>query len=128
MVEKFRDLPKNEIRFNYLGQFDGNLQLSSLFRPTSESAGVSRSLKGNHFYNLDINSSIVEGKLQLNWTYSSAMYHQSKIEKLANCYLEKLQSIIQYCQSPEVGDYTPSDFPNAGLDSEDLDLLMSQLS
>ena len=66
--------------------------------------------------------------MQLNWTYSSAIYHQNTIEKLAKCYVEKLREIIQHCQSPEAGGYTPSDFPNAGLDSEELDLLMSQLT
>ena len=127
-VSQLQNCPKSDIRFNYLGQFDGNLQPSSLFKLASESTGVDRSLKGNRFYLLDINSSVVEEKLQLNWTYSSAIYHQNTIEKLAKCYVEKLREIIQHCQSPEAGGYTPSDFPNAGLDSEELDLLMSQLT
>ena len=127
-VSQLQDLPKSDIRFNYLGQFDGNLQSSSLFKPASESAGVGRSLKGTRFYILDINGSVVEGKLQLNWTYSSAINHQNNIEKLAQYYVEKLREIIQHCQSEEAGGYTPSDFPNAGLDSEELDLLMSQLT
>ena len=127
-VSQLKELPKSDIRFNYLGQFDEALQPSSLFKPASESAGVGRSLKGTRSYLLDINGMVVESKLQLNWTYSSAIHHQNTIEKLAECYVEKLREIIQHCQSLEAGSYTPSDFPNVGLDSEELDLLMSQLT
>jgi len=119
-VSQLKDLPKSDIRFNYLGQFDGNLQSSSLFKPASESRGAGRSLKGTRSYILDINGSVVEGKLQLNWNYSSAIHHQNTIEKLAECYLEKLREIIQHCQSRETTDYTPSDVTNAVSDYEEI--------
>ena len=119
-VSQLQELPKSDIRFNYLGQFDGNLQPSSLFKPASESRGIGRSLKGTRFYPLDIGGSVSGGKLQLNWTYSSAIHHQNTIANLAECYVEKLRKIIQHCQSIETTDYTPSDVSNAISDYEEI--------
>ncbi|MGD1807086.1 amino acid adenylation domain-containing protein [Dapis sp. BLCC M126] len=119
-VNQLQDLPKSDIRFNYLGQFDGNLQPSSLFKPASESRGIGRSLKGTRSYLLDINGLVSGGKLQLNWTYSSAIHHQNTIKNLAECYVEKLREIIQHCQSIEVSDYIPSDVSNAIPDDQEI--------
>ena len=59
--------------------------------------------------------------LQVNWSYSEAVYRRETIESLANNYLAALLSIIRHCQLPDAGGYTPSDFPLAGVSQADLE-------
>jgi len=47
---------------------------------------------------------------------------------LAKAFNDHLKSIIKYCLAATAGEYTPSDFPEAGLNQEELDNLLHQLS
>ncbi|MEG5016670.1 MULTISPECIES: amino acid adenylation domain-containing protein [unclassified Microcoleus] len=110
IAEKLHKLPQSEVSFNYLGQFDQVLPKSSLFMLSSEPSGPLRSPRGNRRYLLEINGFIASGKLQLDWTYSESIHRRESIENLATGFIESLRSLIQYCQSPDAGGCTPSDF------------------
>jgi non-ribosomal peptide synthase protein (TIGR01720 family) len=125
IVESLRSLPQAEVCFNYLGQFDQTLS-SPLFKWSSEPRGIERSLRDNRSELLEINGFVVGGQLQLDWTYSQSVHHESTIEALAQGFIEALRSLIAHCQSPEAGGYTPSDFPLAKLDQQTLDELLVQ--
>jgi non-ribosomal peptide synthase protein (TIGR01720 family) len=75
-----------------------------------------------------INSLVADGRLRVNWGYSEAVHRRSTIERVAQNFMEALRSLIRHCTSPSAGGYTPSDFVGAGLDQEELDHLISQLS
>ncbi|HSG38012.1 MAG TPA: phosphopantetheine-binding protein, partial [Thermoanaerobaculia bacterium] len=47
------------------------------------------------------------------------------VQPMAEEFLAKLRSLIEFCLSPAVAVYTPSDFPDADLNQEDLDKLFS---
>src|SRR6185369_5731747 len=117
-------LAEAEIGFNYLGQLDRVLSAGSLFAPARESAGpaVSRWTARPHL--LEINASVLEGRLRTSWSYSSAVHRPETIERLAAEYQEALRAIIAHCLSPEAGGATPSDFPLARIDQETLDRLL----
>ena len=125
IVESLRSLPQAQVCFNYLGQFDQTLS-SPLFNWSSEPRGIERSLRDYRSELLEINGFVVGGQLQLDWTYSQSVHHQSTIEALAQGFIEALRSLIAHCQSPEAGGYTPSDFPLAKLDQQTLDELLVQ--
>ncbi|KAM3115395.1 amino acid adenylation domain-containing protein [Phormidesmis sp. 146-33] len=127
VTASLRDRPPASVKFNYLGQVDTIAAPTSLFAPAPESTGLGRSPQGNRRYLLDITAIVSEGQLHLRWDYSAEIYQRSRIEQLAQNYLTALRSLIAHCQSPDVGGYTPSDFPDAQLDQEDLDLLIAQL-
>jgi non-ribosomal peptide synthase protein (TIGR01720 family) len=55
------------------------------------------------------------------------MHKRETVEVLAGDTLRALEWIIDHCQSPEAGGYTPSDFPAAKIEQRDLDKLMSKL-
>ncbi|AFZ09438.1 amino acid adenylation domain protein [Oscillatoria nigro-viridis PCC 7112] len=110
IAEKLHKLPQAEVSFNYLGQFDQVLPKSSLLMLSSEPSGSIRSPRGNRRYLLEINGFIASGKLQLDWTYSESIHRRESIENLAAGFIESLRSLIQYCQSPDAGGCTPSDF------------------
>lgn len=103
-------LPKAEVIFNYLGQFDQVLPESSLFSLAQESIGPSHSLRSKRTHLLEINSGISQGRLQMSWTYSEKLHRQTTVEVLAQGFIEALRSLITHCQSPDAGGFTPSDF------------------
>ena len=127
-AKTLRAMPQAELSFNYLGQFDQMLSPASPFKLTNESYGPRRSLRGNRRYLIEIRGSIVEGKLQLHLEYSKNIHHQSTIEKLAQGFLDALKHLIDHCQTPAAGGFTPSDFPEADLSQDELDDLMSEIS
>jgi non-ribosomal peptide synthase protein (TIGR01720 family) len=110
IAKNLHKLPQAEVSFNYLGQFDQVLPKSSLFMLSSEPSGPLRSPRGNRRYLLEINGFIASSKLQLDWTYSENIHRRESIENLATGFIESLRSLIQYCQSPDAGGCTPSDF------------------
>ena len=125
--QKLQALPQAEISFNYLGQLDEVLSESSLLNLSGEAIGPIHSPLGQRRYLLDINGFVVEGKLQLEWTYSQNFHQQTTIERLASECIDALQSLIAHCRSSEAGGYTPSDFPDVGLSQEQLDQVLAEI-
>src|SRR5262249_42160870 len=70
VVERLRRFPQPQISFNYLGQFDQVSWESSIFKPADESCGPSQSPEDQRRTLLDITGMIIEGRLEVNWTYS----------------------------------------------------------
>jgi len=66
---------------------------------------------------------VVEGELQVNWTYSSNVHARVTVENLAQSYQSEINSIIEHCQSDTSWGYTPSDFPEASLTQVEIDEL-----
>ena len=121
-----RTLPQREVIFNYLGQFDG--MPTSPFKWLQESIGPVHSLLARRSHLLSINSLVVDRRLRFDWGYSETVHQRSTIERLAEDFMDALRSLISHCSSPSVGAYTPSDFPEAGLDQQELDKLIAGLS
>ncbi|MCC5666144.1 amino acid adenylation domain-containing protein [Nostoc sp. CHAB 5784] len=108
--ERISRLPKAEVVFNYLGQFDQVLPQSSLFGFATESSGSSRNLRSQRTHLLEVNGGISQGRLEMNWTYSNQLHSQSTVETFAQSFIEALRSLITHCQSSDAGGFTPSDF------------------
>jgi amino acid adenylation domain-containing protein/non-ribosomal peptide synthase protein (TIGR01720 family) len=125
--EKLRALPQAEVCFNYLGYEDQGVSGAGLFRRTQEASGPHRSLQGRRRYLLEINGRLIGGQLQLDWTYSECIHQRDTIEGLAQGFIKALRTLIVYCQSPEAGGYTPSDFPQMQLSQQELDALLAAL-
>jgi non-ribosomal peptide synthase protein (TIGR01720 family) len=62
----------------------------------------------------------VGGKLQLEWSYSEKLHRAETIGKLAEQYVASLRELIWHCRDHQAGGYTPSDFPLAHLEQDDL--------
>ncbi|MEO0683525.1 MAG: condensation domain-containing protein, partial [Cyanobacteria bacterium J06649_11] len=124
--EKLQSLPQAEISFNYLGQFD-QTQFGDGWKFAPESSGEIHSPLGQRSHLLEIDGLIINGRLQLDWRYSKNIHRQSTVETLANYYLQALEAIIAHCLSNDAGGYTPSDFPEADLNQDELDDLLSIL-
>jgi non-ribosomal peptide synthase protein (TIGR01720 family) len=115
-----------EILFNYLGQVDQILAESKLFSLTRESSGPSQSEKARRSHLLEINAVVVEGRLQLTWTYSEALHRHETIESLTAEYMQTLRRLVAHCRRVDEVALTPSDFPLAALTQEKLDELLGE--
>jgi amino acid adenylation domain-containing protein/non-ribosomal peptide synthase protein (TIGR01720 family) len=123
--ERLRALPQPEISFNYFGQLDLVLRKESLFRGAKENPGESRSQKENRRHLIEINGSVMGGRLQLIWTYSENVHRKQTIEVVAERAVEILREIVAESRSIGARPYTPSDFPLAKLTQQRLDHLLN---
>ncbi|ACK67013.1 amino acid adenylation domain protein [Rippkaea orientalis PCC 8801] len=125
--KELKEMPKAQIRFNYMGQFDQSISAPPLLKLATESIGLSESSNGINAYLIYINGTTVSERLEIAWTYSDNLYQQSTIESLAENYMKALQKLIIHCQSVDRRGYTPSDFPSANLNQDELDELLSEI-
>jgi amino acid adenylation domain-containing protein/non-ribosomal peptide synthase protein (TIGR01720 family) len=118
--KKLTVLPKAEVLFNYLGQFDELFSDQSLFQISEKPIGPTQNGKQQRSYLLEINCHIFGGKLHFNWNYSQNVHRKSTVEDMATVFLHTLGEIIDYCKTNQ-GGFTPADFPLAVLDQVKID-------
>jgi non-ribosomal peptide synthase protein (TIGR01720 family) len=121
------------VSFNYLGQVDGGPmgavaeeEAGGLFLPEAGSPGPIRSPRAPRSHPLAAEGMTAGGRLRMGFFYGTARYDRATIERLAEAYTDALRAIIEHCRNPQAGGFTPSDFPEAGLDQAALDALMAQ--
>lgn len=92
--QRLQMLPQSEVMFNYLGQVDQSIKEYTLFKPGKQLFGPLHSTQETRRYLLEINSVIVDGCLELRWTYSQNRHHRSTIEALAEGFIEVIQELV----------------------------------
>ncbi|MBU2709127.1 non-ribosomal peptide synthase/polyketide synthase, partial [Zooshikella marina] len=117
-----------DIVFNYLGQFDGDESgiedhnAASVLTGSFEKTGNWVSQKRQRSHRLSISGLVSNGQLQLEWDYNHLEYHASTIQLLADNYINNLTAIVEHClDAPSA--YTPSDFPLAQINAQQLNQL-----
>ncbi|WP_259765174.1 condensation domain-containing protein, partial [Pseudomonas protegens] len=117
------------ITFNYLGQFDGSFdEQDSLFKPSGEAKGDDQSPLAPLSNWLSLDGQVYGGELSLSWTFSQQMFDTATVQRLADDYAEELKALVAHCCAPEQAGATPSDFPLAGLNQQQLDRLPLSLA
>ncbi|WP_159888659.1 non-ribosomal peptide synthetase, partial [Paenibacillus puerhi] len=109
-----------EISFNYLGQFDQELQ-SGVMKMSPYSSGREISPRARRTHALDINGLIAGGELSLTISYSSKQYRKDTMEQLAKLFHDSLQEVIRHCAVKESPELTPSDLTLTGVTLEELE-------
>ena len=126
LTERLSALPRPEVSFNYLGQFESGGP-ESQFKQARELPGPDKSPRGSRAHLLRINASVREGELEVNWGYSLNVHERPTIVKLAGHFMDALREIVAHCHAPESGGYTPSDFSEPGLNQNDIDVVIASL-
>jgi non-ribosomal peptide synthase protein (TIGR01720 family) len=121
------NLPTPQLAFNYLGQWDNISSQEGLFRFTNEAIGPSVSPKNQRSNLLDINSQVINGRLEISWTYSKNKHEEKTIQNLANNFVQKLKDIITHCCDEKTFGYTPSDFPLIQVEQSTLDKILNKV-
>ncbi|HBL26456.1 MAG TPA: non-ribosomal peptide synthetase, partial [Acidobacteria bacterium] len=91
-------LPRPQVVFNYLGQFDQILGESSLFIPVGESAGATRAPEQERWHLLEVTGLVVGGCLQITWTYSRNRHSKKTVEGLGQAYMAAVRSLLDRCR------------------------------
>ncbi len=125
--KKIDHLAKPQLRFNYLGQFDQAFNLPPLLAMARESKGFDFSPWGMRPYWLDLVLYIANNRLHCLWNYSVKIHSENTVQRLVDSFINNLQDIISYCQFPEIGGYTPPDFPDVELSQDELDNILSSI-
>jgi amino acid adenylation domain-containing protein/non-ribosomal peptide synthase protein (TIGR01720 family) len=121
-------LPKPQISFNYLGQSDQReASEESWFRLSTEAPAGSRRPDANRNHLLEVEAVVSNGCLYVDWIYSEEFYRRETVEGQAENFLSELRSLIDLSLVSPAAAFTPSDFPHAGLNQKDLDVLVAKL-
>ncbi|HEX4499520.1 MAG TPA: amino acid adenylation domain-containing protein [Thermoanaerobaculia bacterium] len=121
-------LPRPEVSFNYLGQFDQGSSAGALLTAAGESAGSVRSGDWKRQHRLEISGLVAGGQLRFQWRYSRDQYRRSTIETLAASYLAELRALIAQGREETADVFTPSDFPLIRADQGQLDRLIARFT
>ena len=117
--------PHPPVIFNYLGNL-------SPFNAGDLGIGVelkegNRHPESERYHMLEINTFIQGGQLKVRWGYSRKLHLPDSIQKLSEAFEKTLKNFITHCSKPDAGGFTPSDFPEAGLNQDDLDNLLGEI-
>ncbi|MBN9344543.1 MAG: hypothetical protein J0H87_09315, partial [Holosporales bacterium] len=124
LTEEGRDRLNNkvepELSFNYLGQIDGGGQ-KGLFRYREGSTGSYTASQNRRPRILEINSQVMDGRLNVHIGYSTHLHSKETISSFSEKFIDTLKKIITHCCEEKHFGYTPSDFPLAKINQEQLD-------
>jgi len=93
-------IPAPEISFNYLGQFQTSLEEGSLFRTLWEPSSPQRSPRGRRTHALEIDASIVGGRLSVRWSYSRSQFDQETVNRIAGDFRRALTQLVARAALP----------------------------
>jgi amino acid adenylation domain-containing protein/non-ribosomal peptide synthase protein (TIGR01720 family) len=121
VTERFAPLPKAEVAFNYLGQFDQAFDAGSWFAPASEPTGPWSSPRQPRRHALFVFASVEAGRLRFGWAFSPALHERPRIAALAESFAAELRGLVAAAGAPVLaGVVTPSDFPLVDFSADEL--------
>lgn len=90
------------IRFNYLGQFDQNLNDDQLFEFVEEPFSSPSDPQNQRTHLLIVECWVTQGQFQVAWHYSENYHKVETIENLASTFNWFLESLVQEAQDAEI--------------------------
>ncbi|MEK4076657.1 amino acid adenylation domain-containing protein [Paenibacillus sp. FSL M7-0656] len=116
-----------EINFNYLGQFDDDVNQGEI-DISSYSSGSPASDRQARSFVLDINGMVLDGALSLDLSYSRKQYRKETMEAFAQRLEQSLRELITHCAGKENTELTPSDVQFKGLTITELEQIAQRSS
>ncbi|MEA2602726.1 MAG: hypothetical protein QOF89_3718 [Acidobacteriota bacterium] len=112
-------LPRAQVSFNYMGQFDATGSAERL------DCGPTRDPRQPRGYLLELNGHVSEGRLRFDWTFSRDVHTATTVSKVAHRFRSGLEALVRGSAVGSI--FTPSDFPLANVNQNQLDKLMRKL-
>jgi non-ribosomal peptide synthase protein (TIGR01720 family) len=119
------DAPRPNIAFNYLGQFDHVLSVDAVLQPAEEPYGDLYDGENERPYALQVVGAVRNGALRMQWIHSTEQLDASTIDAIASRFISELSQIARALDHADTSHVSPSDFPDAGLTSAELDRILS---
>ncbi|MCB1145127.1 MAG: hypothetical protein KDK54_22985, partial [Leptospiraceae bacterium] len=98
-----------------------------LFKYAEGSTGSYTSPQNNRPRVLEINSQVINGHLNVHIGYSTHFHSKEAIASLSKKFIDALKKIITHCCEEKNFGYTPSDFPLAKINQEQLDQVFGDI-
>lgn len=117
---------KSDIRFNYLGQFDNDLQ-RDVFQRSHYQCQHMVSGEAIRTVALDINAMVVGASLTLTVGYHREEYKETTVAQFLASFLQYIRDIIAHCIGRTETEKTSSDFSSHTLSTEEWDVLSERL-
>ncbi|WP_164018189.1 non-ribosomal peptide synthetase [Pyxidicoccus trucidator] len=121
-----RALPAPQVAFNYLGQLDASSDANAILSLANEPSGAQFAADALRMHPLEVNGSVLDGRLSLLFIYSENLHEQTTIEALAKGFLAHLRTLITTSRSDDAKRLGTADFPLASLTQPVLDTLLQQ--
>jgi non-ribosomal peptide synthase protein (TIGR01720 family) len=118
---------KPEISFNYLGQFDREVQ-TDFFGPSPYDMGHQMSLEAESMYPLNFSGIVHGGRLFVSCGFNKHQYLRGTINGLMDRFQHHLLQIIHHCASKEDREHTPSDFSASNLRMDEMEDIFDVLA
>ncbi|MEM9940835.1 MAG: condensation domain-containing protein [Planctomycetota bacterium] len=77
---------------------------------------------------VELNAAIEDGELCMRWVFDSSNLAETTVKKWAEVYQQFLNEIISNCVSADEKAFTPVDFPESGMNQDELDQFLDGLS
>ena len=116
---------RGAVQLNYLGQFESGVGEGNEWRVIGSGVGGDIGGKVERGYELEITVAALGGELEVVWRYGSERYTEATMRRLARRYVEELRELIT---TDDAVEFSPSDFPLANLDAQQLSKILNTAS
>lgn len=123
-LDRWMERDITEIRFNYLGQFDKELN-NELFSYSNLQHGSDVDLNNTITAKLELNSMIMDGKFILETSYNNQAHKESTVSQFLDSFMDNLVKVLEHIKNEKEVHFTPSDFSSVDLNQRELDALFS---
>lgn len=118
---------KPEICFNYLGQFDQDVN-TEMFSMSDIPTGFMVSPNSERQYVFDINGMVSVGELKFTFNYNKEQFKEETVMKFVESFRNNLLKIIDHCVSKDGTELTPADLCDEELSIEELEEISNMIS
>ncbi|MEM9918266.1 MAG: amino acid adenylation domain-containing protein [Bacteroidota bacterium] len=121
-AEDWQREKQSQIRFNYLGQFDHELE-NDLFSYSTLATSSDVAPENAMTTKLECNLMVVRNCLKIDIQYNRNAHHRTTIERLKESFIKSIHRLLDHIREEEQIHFTPSDFDAADVKQEELDAL-----
>ena len=126
LAEQLAALPAAQVSFNHLGRLDPAPGGAAEFAPAPEPVNGAGHPDNPRSHLIDVVTGVAAGRLRLYLAYSTRHHKSETMRRLAERFRSAVRALVAHCQSPGAGGATPSDFPLAQVDQDQLDSLTAR--
>jgi surfactin family lipopeptide synthetase A/fengycin family lipopeptide synthetase B len=113
-----------EIKFNYLGQFDNDVN-TGVFQGSNVPYGQTVSPEAEREIALNITGLVENGQLEMTIEYNLAEFSEADISRFGRYFKMQLTEIIKHCMERDTQELTPSDVGGDDLSIEELEAIVN---
>ncbi|SMD26149.1 non-ribosomal peptide synthetase [Kibdelosporangium aridum] len=98
LTDRLPEIPRPQVSFNYLGQFDSGGVSSGLYRAMKTSIGQEQDENAVPEHLIDIVGEVGDGRLGFSWYFRSDRYRRATVEALVEKFAQALRTMAEECR------------------------------